>query len=132
MSHWTTIKTEVRDLTALAMACAELGKRCEVAPKDSTVKARGFGGVTTEAAAVVHLDGPYDVALIAQPDGSYNVQADFWNGHVAAELGEDCCRLMSLYACHKLTLEGQAQGLSVERETAEDGTINLIFTGAGL
>ena len=35
------------------------------------------------------LKGPYDIALNKQPDGSYGLTTDWWDGHVEKEVGKD-------------------------------------------
>ena len=55
MSHFTTIQTQVRDLAALADACAELGLSLH-----QNAKCRGYANITRQAPHVIKLKGPYD------------------------------------------------------------------------
>src|SRR4051794_31927484 len=77
MSHFTTIKTQIRDVEALRPACAELGLSLE-----SNAEARGYAGALHKGDYVIRLKGPYDVAMKKQTDGSFGFTADLWAGHV--------------------------------------------------
>ena len=120
MSHFTDIKTQIKDLAALKAACAELGLTVE-----ENAEARGFADNRIRAEHVIRLHGPYDVALNRQPDGTYAVTADLWNGYVEQELGKDFGRLKQLYGVHKTVLEARRKGLTVRRTTAPNGSIRL-------
>ena len=120
MSHFTDIKTQIKDLAALKAACAELGLAVE-----ENAEARGFADNRIHAEHVIRLHGLYDVALNRQPDGTYAVTADLWNGYVEQELGKDFGKLKQLYGVHKTVLEARRKGLTVRRTTAPNGSIRL-------
>lgn len=82
MSHFTSITTQIRDLTALADACKELGVKL-----DNGGVARGYATNTRTGDAVIKLKGPYDIALNWQEDGNYALTTDWWGGHVEKEVG---------------------------------------------
>jgi len=84
MSHFTTIQTQIRDLDALNDACVELGLK--LVP-DTTC--RGYAGVVRQAPHVIQLKGPYDIAVEPTKDnhGTYGLTTDWWDGHVAKEVG---------------------------------------------
>jgi hypothetical protein len=84
MSHFTTIQTQIRDLEALRDACGELGLGFT-----TNAKCRGYAGVTRLAPHVIQLKGPYDIAVepSKENDGSYGLTTDWWDGHVAKEVG---------------------------------------------
>lgn len=126
MSHWTEVKTQINDLRALAEACRELGKRLEIAPAGQKVSARGYYRSTMECDAVIHLDGPYDVALTRGANGKYSLQADYYLGHVTRQLGENCGRLTQLYGVHKATALYRNRGIQTRRVMGQNGVINLV------
>ncbi|MCK5805301.1 MAG: DUF1257 domain-containing protein, partial [Lentisphaeria bacterium] len=70
-------------------------------------------------------DGPYDVALQEQLDGSFRLVADLWQGHVEKELGKGFGTLKQLYGVHKATTVARRKGLSVRRQSMPDGAIRL-------
>ena len=110
MSHFTTIKTQIKDLEALRAATNELGLQLL-----TKTTARGFISQTIKGEFVVRLKGPYDVALNRQPDGTYGLTTDWWDGHVEKEVGKSFGRLLQLYGVHKATAEARKKGYSVLR-----------------
>jgi hypothetical protein len=125
MSHFTTIKTQIKDIDALQAACGELG----VALVAHT-SARGYLGNQIKGDYVIQLKGPYDIALNAQPDRSFGLTADLWQGHVEKEVGKDYGRLLQLYGVHKASLEARKKGHLVKRSQQKDGSIKLIIAQA--
>lgn len=92
MSHFTTIKTEIKDIDALKAACAELGLSVE-----ANAKARGYQKNTLAGDYVIRLKGPYDVAVRQETNGQYSLHTDFWQGHVENELGKGFGTLKQLH-----------------------------------
>ncbi len=90
MSHFTTIKTQIKDLEALRKACHELN--LELLPK---AQARGYYENQIPGDYVIKLIGPSDIALNQQANGSYGLTADLWQGHVEKEVGKNGSSLFS-------------------------------------
>ena len=124
MSHFTSIQTQIKDLTALADACMELG----VELLDGGV-ARGFATQTRTGDAVIRLKGPYDIALNKQPDGRYDLTTDWWNGHVEKEVGANFTKLIQLYGVHKAMREARKKGYHASRKLLPNGAIKLTIGG---
>ena len=126
MSHFTTIQTQVRDLAALADACAELGLSLQ-----QNAKCRGYATAFRMAPHVIKLKGPYDIAVepAKEKDGTYGLTTDWWNGHVEKEVGAKFGRLLQLYAVHKATQEARKRGHFVTRKAQRDGIIKLVIGG---
>ena len=122
MSHFTTIKTQIKDLAALRSAVNELG--LQLLPNTT---ARGYINQSTKGEYVLRLKGPYDVAVNQQPDGTYGLTTDWWNGHVEREVGKDYGRLLQLYGVHKATAEARKRGFSVIRNSQPNGSIKLVL-----
>ena len=122
MSHFTTIKTQIKDIAALRAAVTELS--LELIPNSV---ARGFISQTMKGDYVVRLKGPYDVALNQQPDGTYGLTTDWWNGHVEQEVGKNFGKLLQLYGVHKASMEARKKGLSVLRRSQPNGSIKLVL-----
>lgn len=125
MSHFTSINTQIKDISALQAACQELG--LELVPN---AEARGYGSTSHPGEFIIRLKGPYDVALNRQTDGSYGLTTDWWDGHVEKEVGKDYGRLLQLYGVHKASREARKKGLSVLRRNQPNGSIKLILMGA--
>jgi hypothetical protein len=124
MSHFTTIKTQIKDIEALRSACAEL--KLSVL---QNAEARGFVNQKQKGDFVIRLKGPYDIALNKQPDGSFGLTADFWDGHVERETGKNYGKLLQLYAVHKATREARRKGHLIRRTQQKDGSIKLVIAG---
>jgi hypothetical protein len=124
MSHFTTIHTQVRDLAALRTAADELG--LELLEQTT---ARGYSTNRIPGDYVLRLKGPYDVALNRNPNGSYGLTTDWWNGHVAKEVGPEFGRLLQLYGVHKTMLEARKRGHLVQRKAQPNGAIKLVIGG---
>ncbi len=105
MSHFTEIKTQIKDIEALKLACRELGLTLL-----QNAEARGYYENKTKGDYVIRLKGPYDIALSKQPDGTFGLTADLWNGHVENEVGQGYGKLLQLYGVHKATIEARKKG----------------------
>lgn len=124
MSHFTEITSQIRDLEALRDACIELGLELAY-----DTEARGYAGQTRKGEAVIKLKGPYDIALNQQPDGTYALTTDWWNGYVTKEVGASYSRLFQLYGVHKAQREARRKGYLTTRKTLPNGAIKLTIGG---
>jgi hypothetical protein len=120
MSHFTTVNTEIRDIAALRAATDELGLELL-----ENAEARGFASNRIHGDYVIKLRGPYDIALQRQPNGSFGVVADLWQGHVEREVGQGFGRLKQLYGVHKTIAEARKRRLTVRRQNLSNGRIRL-------
>ncbi|MCF7734306.1 MAG: DUF1257 domain-containing protein [Akkermansiaceae bacterium] len=129
MSHFTTIQTQIRDLDALADACAELGFKLQ-----QNANCRGYAGITRKAPHVIQLKGPYDIAVdpSRENDGSYGLTTDWWDGHVAKEVGTGYGRLLQSYGVNKTVREAALRGLRATRRIEADGSVLLTLEGGSL
>jgi hypothetical protein len=129
MSHFTTIQTQIRDLDALSDACAEMGF-----PFLQNANCRGYAGINRKAPHVIQLKGPYDIAVerAKENDGSYGLTTDWWDGHVAKEVGIGYGRLLQSYGIHKTIREARSRGLRTHRRQEADGSILLTLEGGSL
>ncbi len=124
MSHFTKIKTQIKDIEALRSACREMGLSLL-----QNAEARGYYENRTKGDYVIKLKGPYDIALNKQPDGAFGLTADLWNGHVENEVGQGYGKLLQLYGVHKATREARKKGHLVRRSQQPDGAIKLVIGG---
>ena len=128
MSHFVTIHTQIRDIDALRDACGELGLALL---QDST--ARGFATQSTPGQYVVRLKGPYDIALNrASASEPFVLTTDWWDGHVAKEVGVGYGRLLQAYGIHKTFREAHARGLRATRRLEADGSVLVTLEGGAL
>lgn len=117
MSHFSRIKTEIRDLEAFRAAVARMGFQIV-----ENAECRYYHG-SEKKEIVIKLPGKFDAALEKQIDGSYTLTADWWGGYVEKYLGKDGSELLKYYAVEKVALEARKQGLSVSETTEGDKVI---------
>jgi hypothetical protein len=122
VSHFTTIQTQIKDVAALRAAASELG--LALLPN---AEARGYYTSKQRGEFVLRLKGPYDIALNQQPDGTFGLTTDWWDGHVEKEVGPKFGRLLQLYGVHKASMEAKKKGLSVVRKSQPNGSIKLLL-----
>ena len=122
MSHFTTIQTQIKDVEALRAAVTEMG--LQLIPNTT---ARGFYQQTITGEFVIRLKGPYDIAVNRQPDHTFGLTTDWWDGHVEREVGPNYGRLLQLYGVHKATAEARRKGYSVQRRQQPNGSIKLVL-----
>lgn len=125
MSHFTTIKTQIKDIEALRSACQEMGLSLL-----QNTEARGYYENRIKGDYVIQLKGPYDIAVNRQPDGSFGLTADLWNGHVENEVGQGYGKLLQLYGVHKAMREARKRGHLINRSQQKDGSIRIVIATA--
>lgn len=142
MSHFTEVKTEIRDIEALKNALNAMDLRLE-----HNTRCRYYSGAPIRD-NVVKLPGPYDMALEKDSNGAYNISADFYRGHVEKTIGKNGSILLNNYSIEKLRIEAKKMGCKVynsdrnklkvinpkeqgklEVTINEDGTLSFKTTG---
>ena len=118
MSHFTKITAEIKDLDALKAAAANMNLKLE-----SNTGCRYYYGIERKE-HVVKLPGKYDVSIEANSDGSYDINADFYGGHVEEYIGPNGSELLRQYSIEKLKIEAKKHGYKVY--DAGNGALKLI------
>ena len=120
MSHVVSIKTEVRDLQAVAAACRRLAL-----PEPVFGTSKLFG---SEAAGL----------LVKLPGWLYPVVCDTTNGELRYDnyagswgLQEYLDRFLQRYAIEKAAIEARKRGHSVVEQVLADGSIKLTINVGG-
>ncbi len=124
MSHFTSIKTQIRDIEALRVASSELGLDLV-----QSGKARGYAQSELPGEYIIRLKGPYDIAVNREREGSFALTCDWWDGHVEKEVGKNYGKLLQLYGVHKALREARRKGCLVQRKNQQDGSIKLVIAG---
>lgn len=107
MSHFTKVTTKITDITALENALTNMGLKL-----DHNVDCRYFSG-KQQRQLVAKLNGPYDIAFEKNNDGTYSIDADFWNGHVEKVIGAKGVTLKRQYTIEKLKIEARKKHLGL-------------------
>jgi hypothetical protein len=127
VSHFTTVKTKIRDLTCLKRALEDLAYEFTEATEEELVRVRGYQGETTEAVLSVRASKTYDIGVKVTEDGTYEFIADWWGVETTRGVGEEefIKKLTQRYSYHKVMEEIRKKGYTLEEEVNEDDTIQL-------
>lgn len=123
MSHFSQIKTQIRNLSSLQAALTDLGIDWKSGPKE----VRGYRGQTYTAEVVIEQDNGYDIGF-SWNGNEYELVADlqFWKqvGSVERFLN----RVTQRYAYHTVVSETSRKGFQVaEQQQNADGSIRLVL-----
>ncbi|MCP9779987.1 MULTISPECIES: DUF1257 domain-containing protein [Cyanobium] len=126
MSHFSTIKTELRDRQSLLEALEDLGH----GPRQGSLMVRGYRGQTVEAQLAVAQPNGADIGFRLNPEtGSYELvtDLDLWNQAVPVE--RFLAQLNQRYALRSILAATAEEGFQVsEQAQQQDGSIELVVT----
>ncbi len=128
MSHFTSVKTKIRDLVCLTRALKDLGYNFTQAEEHQAVTVKGYQGQTTDAVVSVHASKTYDVGVKLTADGTYEFVADWWGVETTRGVTEEefIKKLTQRYSYHKVMEEIKKRGFTIESEEAkQDETIQV-------
>ena len=125
MSHFSQIKTKLRNLSSLQLALDDAGIRWESGPR--TV--RGYQGKTQTAEVVIQQDNGYDVGFKrSEESGDYELVADLQYWQQPLSVDGFLNRVTQRYAYHTVVNESATQGFQVaEQVDNKDGSIRLVL-----
>ena len=120
MSHFTTIKVQIKNAEILTNVLAELGHQVEV-----NTQVRGYQGERTNAEYVIHRTNGYDIGFRKDGDDNYELIADFWGTGI--NQAQFVNEIQQKYA-HKMLLNtAESQGYTIEaEEVMQDGTVRVV------
>ena len=126
MSHFSTIKTELRDSQSLLEALEDLGH----GPRQGSLMVRGYRGKTVEAQLAVDQANGADIGFRLNPEtGSYELvtDLDLWNQPVPVE--RFLAQLNQRYALRSILAATAEEGFQVsEQVQQQDGSIELVVS----
>ena len=126
MSHFSTIKTELRDRQSLLEALKDLGH----GPRQGSLMVRGYRGQTVEAQLAVAQANGADIGFRLNPEtGSYELvtDLDLWDQAVPVE--RFLAQLNQRYALRSILAATAEEGFQVsEQAQQQDGSIELVVT----
>ena len=133
MSHFTSIRTRIKDLDVLKKCLANMGYSI----REGRQKLAGYSDQKTKVDLLVKMPQGYDIGFRKGPDGTWEIVADWWG--VKGVRGEELRRnlersfeemekeIKRRYAMEKVVKETHRMGFSVvEQRQAEDRTIKLV------
>ena len=122
MSHFSQIKTQIRNIESLKDALTDLG----VAWKDDSHSLRGYQGITHSAEVSIEQDNGYDIGF-KWNGKEYELVADFqyWAQNLSVE--GFLRQVTQRYAYHTVVKETAKAGFQVsEQKDNQDGSIRLV------
>ncbi len=122
MSHFSQIKTQIRDLSCLQEALSDLGISWKPGPQ----LVRGYRGQTATAEVVIEQDNGYDIGF-SQNQGQYELVADLQYWQQALSVDGFLRQITQRYAYRTVLKETSLQGFQVaEQQQNADGSIRLV------
>ena len=126
MSHFSTVKTELRDRQALVQALTDLGHT----PAEGARTVRGYRGQTVTADLAVPQPDGADIGFRWNAEaGSYELvtDLDLWKQPVPVE--RFLAQLHQRYALRSILAATAEEGFQVREQTNHlDGSIELVVT----
>ena len=122
MSHFSNIKTKIRNLDSLKAALSDL----EIDWKNGPGIVRGYQEQTVKADVIVEQDNNYDVGF-SWNGKEYELVADlqYWQNPLTVE--GFLRQVTQRYAYHTVVNETKNQGFAItEQEKKQDGSIRLV------
>ncbi len=120
MSHFTRVRTQLRNMATVGRALEEMGYEVE----ESTA-VRGYRGQEAKADLVIRANADYDIGF-RQEDDNVVVVADFWG--LRMDRDKFTQQLAQTYAHLTITEQAEARGWQLAtEEVQEDGSIKLVM-----
>jgi hypothetical protein len=122
MSHFSNIKTQIRNVVSLQAALSDLGVDWKSGPRS----VRGYQGQTRTAEVVIEQDNDYDIGF-SWNGKEYELVADLQYWQQSLSVDGFLNRVTQRYAYHTVMQETAKQGFQVaEQQQNQDGSIRLV------
>jgi len=126
MSHFSTVKTELRDRGSLLKALSDLGH----IPSEGAQPVRGYRGQTVTCEVAISCAEGGDIGFLLNPEtGCYELVADLdlWRQPVPVE--RFLAQLNQRYALRTILAASAEEGFQVNEQTNHlDGSIELVVS----
>ncbi len=122
MSHFSNIKTQIRNLDSLQAALADLGTEWKAGPHP----VRGYQGQTQTAEVVIEQANGYDLGF-SWNGQEYELVADLQYWQQPLTVNRFISQVTQRYAYHSVIKATSEQGFQVsEEQKNSDGSIRLV------
>jgi hypothetical protein len=128
MSHFSRVKTRIKDREILIRCLQEMGYTVQTG---GTLK--GYSGQRVVDLAI-QLEKGYGVGFAMNPDGSYDIVADWWGikdskkNRLIRDLEKKVCQIQQEYALKTVLEQTHQQGYSVvDKQVEKDGRIRIVL-----
>ncbi|MEO0825325.1 MAG: DUF1257 domain-containing protein [Cyanobacteria bacterium J06635_15] len=125
MSHFSQIKTKIRNLDSLQLALSDVGAEWKAGPQP----VRGYQGQTQTADVVIEQENGYDIGFRLNPETKdYELVADLQYWQQPLSVDGFVNRVTQRYAYHTVLTQTSHQGFQVsEQQQNADGSIRLVL-----
>ncbi len=124
MSHFSQIRTKIRNLSSLQSALNDLGIDWKSGPSP----VRGYQGTTETAEVVIEQPNGFDIGFRLNPETKdYELVADLQYWQQPLSVDGFVNQISQRYAFHTVMEATAQEGFQVaEQKTTEDGAIRLV------
>ncbi len=125
MSHFTKVATKIKDLVSLKKALDQLGWKYQSAEEGVVV--RGYKGQTLKAEVSIDM-GKYDIGVVKNENGDYELVADWWGIETTRGVTEEVAaqEINAKYAYQRVLVALEDQGYQVDANNVQaDGSVKL-------
>jgi Protein of unknown function (DUF1257) len=123
MSHFSQIKTQIRNVVSLKAALTDLGIDWKAGPQD----VRGYQGQSLAAEVAIEQENGYDIGF-SWNGTEYELVADLQFWHQPLTVERFLSRVTQKYAYHSVLSTTTNQGFHVtEEQQSADGSIRLVL-----
>lgn len=123
MSHFTQLKTQLRDLAHLTQALKDLGLPYE----QGLVTVRGYRGATRDAQVVLRQENQHDLGF-AWNGQSYELLADLQYWQQPWPVERFLAKVQQRYAYHAILNTCTEKGFQLaSQEAGHDGSVRLVL-----
>lgn len=128
MSHFSCVKTELRNKKALVQSLEDLGMEVQVAAEGAKELVSGYQGQTHEAELKIAQQNGHDIGFVHNGN-SYELVSDlqFWQQDVSVDRFVE--KLSVQYAVNSIKEVSNNGGFSLQQQVNEqDGTIAMTLS----
>jgi len=124
MSHFSQIRTKIRNLSSLQAALTDLGVDWKQGPSP----VRGYQGLTETAEVIIEQPNGFDIGFRLNPETKeYELVADLQYWQQPLSVDGFINQISQRYAFHTVLEATSKEGFQVaEQKTTEDGAIRLV------
>lgn len=118
MSHFTSVKTKIKNYVCLLRAIKELGYEVVEAEEHQMVQVRGYQGQKADGILKIKASKTYDIGVKVAEDGTYEFFADWWGVETTRGITEEdfIKQVTRRYSYHMVKQEIEKKGWTLEEE----------------
>ena len=118
MSHFTSVKTKIKNQVCLVRALKDLGYEVVEAEQGQTVQVRGYQGQKADGVMCIKASKTYDIGVRQNADGTYEFFADWWGVETTRGVAEEdfIKQVTRRYSYHMVKQEIEKKGWTLEEE----------------